>query len=249
MSSDLQQLTELFDAKVQSFEGPAERRFQVLLPFKQGIVRLREKNASSRTIAELLKQLGVTVSHNTIARFCRELALLMHGEVGVNSEPGQGSQFWAELPLPTAQAPAPVAEAADDSDVTLGGAEVLLVEDNPVNMMIAVAMLERWGVCVTQAGDGRQALDAVLSAAGQGRRFDAVLMDVQMPVMSGYEATRALRESDAGRRLPIIALTAAALVTERQQALEAGMDDFLTKPIDAGRLRAALARWVRAGRA
>ena len=75
MSSDLQQLTELFDAKVQSFEGPAERRFQVLLPFKQGIIRLREKNASSRTIAELLKQLGVTVSHNTIARFCRELAV------------------------------------------------------------------------------------------------------------------------------------------------------------------------------
>ena len=180
---------------------------------------------------------------------CRELALLMHGDVGVNSEPGQGSQFWAELPLPAAQAPAPVAETADVSGVTLGGAEVLLVEDNPVNMMIAVAMLERWSVCVTQAGDGRQALDAVLSAAAEGRRFDAVLMDVQMPVMSGYEATRALRESDAGRRLPIIALTAAALVTERQQALEAGMDDFLTKPIDAGRLRATLARWVRAGRA
>lgn len=75
MNGDLQQLTELFDAKVQSFEGPAERRFQVLLPFKQGIIRLREKNASSRTIAELLKQLGVTVSHNTIARFCREVAV------------------------------------------------------------------------------------------------------------------------------------------------------------------------------
>ena len=75
MSSDLQQLTDLFDAKVQSFEGPTERRFQVLLPFKQGIIRLREKNASSRTIAELLKQLGITVSHNTIARFCRELAV------------------------------------------------------------------------------------------------------------------------------------------------------------------------------
>ena len=74
VNSDLQQLIELFDAKVQSFEAPAERRFHVLLPFKEGIIRLREKNASSRTIAELLKQLGVTVSHNTIARFCRELA-------------------------------------------------------------------------------------------------------------------------------------------------------------------------------
>ena len=180
---------------------------------------------------------------------CLELALLMQGEVGVSSEPGRGSQFWAELPLPAAVAPAPLVEAADDSDAALDGATVLLVEDNPVNMMIAAAMLERWGVQVTQASDGRQALDAVLSAATEGRRFDAVLMDVQMPVMSGYEATRALREDEAGRKLPIIALTAAALVTERQQALEAGMDDFLTKPIDAGRLRAALARWVRGGRA
>ena len=74
MNGDLQQLIDLFDAKVQSFEAAAEQRFHLLLPFKEGIIRLRKKNASSRTIAELLKQLGVTVSHNTIARFCRELA-------------------------------------------------------------------------------------------------------------------------------------------------------------------------------
>lgn len=73
MSSERDQLIELFDAKVQSFEASAGRRFHSLLPFKAGIVRLREKGASSRTIADLLKQLGVTVSHNTIARFCREL--------------------------------------------------------------------------------------------------------------------------------------------------------------------------------
>ena len=74
MSSERDQLIQLFDAKVQSFEASAGRRFHSLLPFKVGIVRLREKGASSRTIADLLKQLGVTVSHNTIARFCRELA-------------------------------------------------------------------------------------------------------------------------------------------------------------------------------
>ena len=73
MNSERDQLIQLFDAKVQSFEGPKGRRFQALLPFTEGIRRLREKDASSRTIAELLKQLGVTVSHNTIARFCREL--------------------------------------------------------------------------------------------------------------------------------------------------------------------------------
>ncbi len=174
---------------------------------------------------------------------CRELAELMGGEVGVVSEPGRGSRFWAELPLPSA-APAAPAPAADDDSHVLRGARVLMAEDNPVNMLIAVALLERWGVRVEQAADGQQAVAAVQRAASLGRPFDAVLMDVQMPVMSGHEATRALRQQDWGRELPIIALTAAALVSERQAAMDAGMDDFLTKPIDADRLRATLARWV-----
>jgi CheY-like chemotaxis protein len=105
-------------------------------------------------------------------------------------------------------------------------------------------MLERWGVEVGQANDGREAIDEVEQAAAAGRPYDAVLMDLQMPVMSGYEATRALRERSAGRSVPIIALTAAALVSEREQALADGMDDFLTKPIDADKLSATLARWV-----
>jgi CheY-like chemotaxis protein len=105
-----------------------------------------------------------------------------------------------------------------------------------------VALLERWGVVVEQAGDGRQALEAVQRAARAGRPYDVVLMDVQMPLMSGYEATRAMRRS--GVRLPVIALTAAALVSEREAAMEAGMDDFLTKPIDADKLRDTLTRWV-----
>ncbi len=108
-------------------------------------------------------------------------------------------------------------------------------------MMIAVALLEAWGAEVAQAGDGHEALAAVQQAAAQGRPFDAVLMDVQMPRMSGYEATRRLRA--AGLDVPVIALTAAALVTERDEALAAGMSDFLTKPIDAERLRSTLARW------
>ena len=174
---------------------------------------------------------------------CRELATLMGGEVGVHSVLGQGSRFWALLPLPRSDTPALQAEGPTSPAAgSLVGAHVLMVEDNPVNMLIAVAMLQSWGVHVTQAQDGREAVAAVQRSAAAGRPFDAVLMDVQMPVMSGHEATRALRQLDAGRRLPIIALTAAALVTERNEALAAGMDDFLTKPIDPDKLRAALLR-------
>jgi len=174
----------------------------------------------------------------------RELALLMGGDVGVVSELGRGSCFWAELPLPIAQAEASMGPPEAPSDQALQGAWVLMVEDNPVNMVIAVAQLEQWGVRVEQATDGQQAVATVQACAAQGRLFDAVLMDLQMPVMSGYEATRALRQQHSATELPIIALTAAALVGERDQALAAGMNDFLTKPIEPQRLRATLARWV-----
>jgi PAS domain S-box-containing protein len=176
---------------------------------------------------------------------CRELAQLMGGIVGVDSTPGVGSTFWAELPLPSTTAPfEPEAGEARELE-QLQGARVLMVEDNPVNMMIAVAMLESWGVLVEQASDGRAAVDAIERAEADGRGFDAVLMDVQMPVMSGHEAARELRRRYSAADLPIIALTAAALVSERDEALAAGMDAFLTKPIDAPQLRQTLARHAR----
>ena len=173
---------------------------------------------------------------------CSELAKLMEGGVGVASELGKGSVFWVELPLPA------VAAEAVDSHVTASGADalqgtrVLMVEDNPVNMMIAVALLERWGAIVDQAVDGPSALRAVDQAWDTGDPVDIVLMDVQMPGMSGHEVTRRLRLRHDRHTLPVVALTAAALVSEREDAMAAGMNDFLTKPIDAERLRHTLQR-------
>lgn len=232
---------------------------------EHGSIRMRVTRVDAQLLRFEIHDTGVGIDDATMARLfrpftqadesttrrfggtglglsiCRELASLMGGRVGADSALGQGSCFWAMLPLPAA---APPAQASADEMPAVHGARVLLVEDNAVNMLIAVAMLEQWGVSVEQATDGPQAIEAVARANVQGQPFDAVLMDVQMPQMSGYEATRALRAQPGGENLPVIALTAAALVTEREDALAAGMNDFLTKPIDSDRLRATLARWV-----
>jgi CheY-like chemotaxis protein len=210
---------------------PLETQERLFTPFSQG--------DSSTTRRFGGTGLGLSI--------CRDLAQLMGGSVGVQSTPGYGSTFWAELPLPRT-APAHRAASTEASELAhLRGARVLMAEDNPVNMMIAVAMLEHWGVRVEQAGDGRAAVDAVHAAARDGHPFDVVVMDVQMPIMGGHEAARELRRHYSPATLPILALTAAALVSERDEALEAGMDDFLTKPIDASKLRRTLAGLVQRG--
>jgi len=178
---------------------------------------------------------------------CRELAQLMGGEVGVISEAGQGSIFWVELPLPAASETESPSRISGHEHDPLSGVRVLMVEDNPVNMMIAVALLERWGVQVDQADDGEAALRMIREASAAGQPFDAVLMDVQMPGMSGHEVTRRLRERWSARELPVVALTAAALASEREEALAAGMNEFLTKPIDAARLHDTLERVLSRG--
>ena len=175
---------------------------------------------------------------------CRELAERMGGEVGVASEPGRGSCFWTELPLAVWTPPAATA-AAPELPAVVAGAHVLVVDDDEVNRMVAVAQLERLGVRVGVAGDGQQALDAVAAASAAGDGFDLVLMDLQMPVKSGFEVTRELRRRFSPAQLPIVAHTAAVLVSEREAALSAGMNDFLPKPsTDPELMRTIVARWA-----
>jgi signal transduction histidine kinase/DNA-binding response OmpR family regulator/HPt (histidine-containing phosphotransfer) domain-containing protein/tetratricopeptide (TPR) repeat protein len=131
-------------------------------------------------------------------------------------------------------------EAMVDHRTALAGARILLVEDNVFNQELAVDLLSRAGVAVSVASDGQRALDVLAR-----ERFDAVLMDCQMPVMDGYAATKALRERPSLRTLPVIAMTANAMVGDREAVLAAGMNDHIAKPIDVAEMFATLAKWVR----
>lgn len=171
---------------------------------------------------------------------CRALATEMGGRVGAESEPGRGSAFWAEVPLgkpqtlgpPVDASPAPAVEAAD-----LSGMRVLLVEDNEMNILIASAMMGRWGVDVSTARSGPEALERIDL---EGNGYDLVLMDLHMPGMGGCDVTRILRAQHPPEALPIVALTAAAFEKDREQCERVGMNDVVTKPISAERLRALL---------
>jgi PAS domain S-box-containing protein len=170
----------------------------------------------------------------------RQLIELMGGTVGAESELGAGSTFWIELPLVSAAAtdggPSPAA-----SPRLWGSAPcVLVAEDSPVNQTVAVRTLERVGCQADVARSGREALAMLAS-----RHYDAVLMDCQMPELDGYEATAELRRREgAGQHTPVIAMTGDAMDGDRERCLEAGMDDYLSKPIERAALVAVLDRWL-----
>ena len=176
----------------------------------------------------------------------RQLAHAMGGSVRVKSSPGRGSVFTIRLLLAECAERATSEPAERTVLPTVGGPArgktVLLVEDNAVNAFISAASLESMGVASVHAVDGTVAVDLY-----RKRRFDAILMDCEMPVMDGFAATRLIREHEERmglRRTPIIALTANALTGDREHCLAQGMDDYLSKPIELHQLSALIARWL-----
>jgi signal transduction histidine kinase/CheY-like chemotaxis protein/streptogramin lyase len=169
----------------------------------------------------------------------RKLAEMMGGSVGVVSDVGKGSTFWAELQLSPAEVPPEKKKPKQLSLVPLDRPRrVLVAEDNLVNQKVMTRILQRLGCEFEVANNGAEALDLYCR-----KSFEVVLMDCQMPVCDGYAATVAIRqfEADAGAvRVPIVALTAHAADSDRDRCLAAGMDIYLTKPISAGRLREVL---------
>ncbi|NML45126.1 response regulator [Ramlibacter sp. G-1-2-2] len=173
----------------------------------------------------------------------RKLAHLMGGEVGVESEPGRGSCFWftARLGLPATAQPLPPRMNAEQAQrlPLLRGARVLLVEDNETNKVVASLLLRRAGIEVDVASDGAEALERVEQSC-----YDAVLMDAHMPVLDGVDATRALRARPGHADLPVIAMTASVLQRDRERFLQAGMDDFIAKPLELEAMWDVLLKWI-----
>lgn len=180
---------------------------------------------------------------------CKRLVEMMHGEIGVKSEQGCGSTFWFTVVLGN-----PPIDSATGSDAAkqvairaksslkkskrYEGCRLLLVDDNPVNRKLALRILEKLGIKAEPAANGIEAIKAL-----QKFSYDAVLMDIQMPEMDGYEATRVIRDPASAvldHKIPIIAVTANVMSGDREKCLEAGMDDYVSKPIAIDKLTATL---------
>jgi len=178
------------------------------------------------------------------------LVTLLGGTLQLNSVAGQGSTFYFQLrfplaSLPPAKLPAPTeGDGVPEKAKRLQGLRILVVEDNKINQMVAKGLLAKEGADITMADNGELGVAAVAAAQPL---FDAVLMDVQMPVMDGYAATRVIRQELGLAALPIIAMTANAMASDRVACLDAGMNDHVGKPFDLDNLVATLLRLCEKG--
>jgi PAS domain S-box-containing protein len=177
---------------------------------------------------------------------CRQLVEMMGGKLDVESAVGQGSTFSFTVPfeVPALSAPRPATSKGPVGKTLaqLRGRRVLVAEDNAINQEVARELLEAVGITVVIADNGRRAVEAATAA---GARFDAILMDLQMPEMDGLEATGAIRAHPIAAGVPIIAMTAHALASEKERCLAGGMNDHVAKPVEPEKLYEALVRWVK----
>ncbi|MEA3277660.1 MAG: ATP-binding protein [Pseudomonadota bacterium] len=176
---------------------------------------------------------------------CKKLVELMGGDIDFHSVPDKGSQFWFDLELPIAAEPRPqppqasAQSAREEKTKDRFSGHILLAEDVLPNRLVAGAILKKCGLEVDYARDG---IDAV--EKWKNGRYDLILMDCHMPEMDGYQATRAIRESETAGHIPVIALTADAFEDNRERCLEAGMDDFVSKPFETRQLCVAIEKWL-----
>jgi len=163
----------------------------------------------------------------------RRLVDLMHGQLSIESTPGEGTTVGVTLPFSAGSAPSRIRVSGAEQD--FGGRRILLVEDDSVNRMAMERILAKLGCSVLSAGNGREALEILAR-----EKVDLVFMDVQMPVMDGIEASRNIRR-EMRLDVPIVAMTAYAMAGDRERFLGCGMDDYVSKPVDVARLRQVLA--------
>jgi len=186
---------------------------------------------------------------------CKRLVELMNGRIWTESIPGQGATFRFTAVFGVLAGPASRGLPADDSQARPGavasglqGVKVLVVEDDEINQQVAAAILQRGGLEVVVADSGAKALTLLATCTG-ARRFEVVLMDLRMPDMDGIETTRRIRAGSIERDIPIIAMTADVVGDTARECREAGMNDYVSKPVDPDALLRALARSLRGSRA
>jgi PAS domain S-box-containing protein len=212
---------------------PADRLSALFTPFTQADGSTTRKYGGTG--------LGLAIS--------RQLAQMMNGNIGAESVEGVGSTFWFTARFGKTASVARSIASSDQTDLSpinrgifSGKVRILLAEDNPVNQRVALAMLRKLGCRADVVANGLEAVKALKKST-----YHLVLMDCQMPVMDGFEATRAIRQREAQAKspaIPIIALTASAMQTDRERCLQAEMSDFIAKPVQPKELAEILARWL-----
>lgn len=215
-----------FEVKDTGIGMTEEQKNKLFQPFQQADTSTTRKYGGTG--------LGLVIS--------KQLAVLMDGEVGVQSELGKGSTFWFNAKLVVnslVEENKELRNTAEEKPNVMQGKRILLVEDNELNQQVAMEILQDRGLAIDIAENGKAAINKI-----NEKPYDIILMDMQMPVMDGVEAAKKIRGNPKYELIPIIAMTANAMATDRERCLKAGMNDHITKPIDPEKLFDIIFKWL-----